>query len=210
MRKYCEDKGYEISAELRDKGISGGMDRPVLWDAVYLLGRGDILLCWRLDRISRDVYMMFTIQRSVKSRGAKIESVSGEGTVGETNEDWLIMTMLTTLSEYERRVIRYRTSQALLHYQRNGINVSGKNPPFGYSVDPSNPKRLVRNEKEQTVLRLIMRRREKGYSYEAIANWLRLNKIGNRGQGRWHKDRIWKLVKSQERENAYKENYTSE
>jgi site-specific DNA recombinase len=168
-RKWCAENNVEIKGEYSDRALSGGdEDRPELWAAIAALGRGDVLVVYRLDRLARSVYLSDIIERAVHKRKATFLSVSGEGTWGDSHEDWLIRKILQTLAEYERKVIGARTKAAMLRHQANG-RLMGSIPPYGFKIDPDNPKRIVKDPYERLIINQIKRFHTEGYSVRKIA-----------------------------------------
>jgi len=154
-REYCAKRGYTIVGELEDRAMSGGdAERPGLWAAIESLSRGMTLVVYKLDRLARDVYLSHIIERKVLKRKAFIESSCGEGTWDDTPESRLVRQVLASLAEYERIVSNARTKASMLRHQRNGRRMSDR-VPFGWSRDPGDDKRIVKNEHEQAAIKQI-------------------------------------------------------
>jgi DNA invertase Pin-like site-specific DNA recombinase len=54
LRRYCEARGWTITREYVDQGVSGAKDRRPALDQLVADGkrrRFDVLVCWRLDRL---------------------------------------------------------------------------------------------------------------------------------------------------------------
>ena len=98
-RKWCEENNVKIAGEFADRALSGGEeDRPELWAAIEALERGYVLVVYRLDRLARSVYLSDIIERAIQRKKATLISISGEGTWGFTDEDWLVRKILQTLA----------------------------------------------------------------------------------------------------------------
>src|SRR6476661_2809332 len=57
LRRYCELRGWELR-EYVDKGVSGAKDRRPALDELLRDAkrrRFDVLVCWRLDRLGRNL-----------------------------------------------------------------------------------------------------------------------------------------------------------
>ncbi|AQT68055.1 DNA-invertase hin [Anaerohalosphaera lusitana] len=191
---YCINNNLEIVAKFNDKALSGSdEDRPGLWSAMDALKRGHCLVVYRLDRLARSVYLSDIIERTVKKKGASIVSISGEGTWSDNDEDWLIRKILQTLAEYERKVIAARTKAAMLRHQANGKRMS-KHPPYGFTVDPLNPGRLIEHETEQQVIQQIIAMKESGLSLRAICRELQEAGINCRDKTNWHHSTVQRII----------------
>ena len=168
IRKYCSENNIEVVAEFSDRALSGGdEDRPGLWAAIAALKKGYVLVVYKLDRLARSVYLSNIIERSVHKRKATFLSIAGEGTWGDSDEDFLIRNILQAFAEFERRVISARTRTAMLRHQANG-RLMGKIPPYGWMISPDNPKRIVKNPKERIIMNQVQRLHGTGLSLRKI------------------------------------------
>src|SRR5262245_48575542 len=58
LRAYCSSRGWTITREYIDTGISGAKERRPALDELIRDARRrrfDVLACWRLDRLGRDL-----------------------------------------------------------------------------------------------------------------------------------------------------------
>ncbi|OHB56119.1 MAG: hypothetical protein A2Y07_01210 [Planctomycetes bacterium GWF2_50_10] len=192
-RAYCTRQGYEIIGEFDDKVLSGDEeDRPGLWNAIEALARDCVLVVYRLDRLARSVYLSYIIEEAVKKHGAKIISISGEGTWQDSPEDELVRRILQALAEYERKVIAARTKAAMLRHQAAGRRMSDKTP-YGCVRDPDNHKRLVADPTEQANIHYIIELKNKGYGYCRICRQLKSDGIPCRNR-KWHHGTIKRIL----------------
>lgn len=159
--QYCHQKGYEIAGSKEDRAASGSdEERPGMWEAIGKLGKGDVLLVWKLDRLARNVYLMELIRRGCEAVGATIEAVQGD-VEGNGPEQVMIRQVLSAISEYERKVIALRTKYAMLHHQKTGLRMS-RHPPYGWTLDPNDPARMIPNASEGAAVLEILRLRKEG------------------------------------------------
>lgn len=193
-REYCRKHGFEIVAEYSDRALSGGEeDRPGLWNAIQSLKRDYLLVVYRLDRLARSVYLSYIIEHAVSKCNAKIVSIAGEGTWQDNPEDELVRRILQALAEYERKVIAARTKAAMLRHQANHRKISSI-APYGYAIDPQEPDKLLIHAKEQQVIRIIQRMKNRGYSNRRICRRLQSKDIPARGNS-WHHATIANILK---------------
>ncbi|MCK5604752.1 recombinase family protein [Candidatus Pacearchaeota archaeon] len=201
--QFCQKEGYEISGIFFDKNLSGSDEnRPGLWSAIEELKAGYVLMAYRLDRIARDEYLSYLIEQQVQKRKASIISISGEGTWGSSNEDWLIRRILQTLAEYERKVIAARTKTAMLRHQARGRRISS-NPPFGFSVDPVDSQRLIEHSGEQATLSRIKVLKDNNCTLRAICRTLQSEGYKCRGS-KWHHATIKRILNRTNLKTAHK------
>ena len=154
-RSFCEGQGIEVKAAFADEGISGGnVERPGLWSAIAVCGRGDILIVWKRDRLCRSVYLSEVIGKEVTKQGATIKAVSGD-IAGEGPEVEMVRQILASFHEFERKVISARTKHAMLYHQKNGKRMS-RYCPYGTKADPEDESRLVPVDHEQKMIEIIV------------------------------------------------------
>lgn len=181
-RAYAQAQGWEIAGEFSDRALSGAdEDRPGLWAALDDLGRGDVLLVYRGDRIARDVYLDEVVRRQVRKVGATVATVHG-GQEADTPEGRMIRQVLAAFSEYERRVIAARTSAAMRRHQAAGRRMSSA-PPYGWRV-AADSGRLEHDPAEQAAMDRCREIAQQGASLRAVARQLQAEGHPCRGK-RW-------------------------
>ncbi len=146
--------------------------------AIASMGKGDILLVSKRDRLGRDPMAIAMIEAAIKRKGGRVVSVAGEGTDSEEPTAILMRRMVDAFSEYERLVIKARTKAALQAKKRRGERVGQL--PYGADVGPDD-ERLVENEAELATLAVVHELRGRGLSMQAVAE--KLNEMGIPTQG---------------------------
>ena len=201
---YAERFEWEIGGIYTD-AISGASDidkRPELLNALADLKRGDVLLVYKLDRLSRDTGLSAIIERELKRKGVSLRSVCGEGTA-ESDDDLgalLQRRIITMFSEYERKLIQARTKQALKAKRARGERTGGS-VPFGYTVNINGETQvLTPNPTEQETIEEIMKMRQDQVSYRKIVS--NLNEKQAHGKT-WHLATIQGIVKRHSVDNYW-------
>ena len=205
IREYAarQSPPWEIpdAAVFRDEGLSGAdHDRPGLWSAIEALQPGGVLIVYKLDRLARDAYLSHIIDRAIKKRGARLVSVTGEGTWDERPEGKLIRGILRQLDEYNREVLNARTSRVMRRHQAAGRKMGGK-PPFGWQIDEASPVnrhglpgRLKPHEGERAIMRFIAELVAAGATIREMREILDERGMRPRGGGMWHWMTLKRLV----------------
>lgn len=184
--KYCEKQGYTPVEYYEDQERKGSdAERPGLWAAIDSLNKGQVLVVYKLDRLAREVYLHEVIRRQVDREGAWIEAVKDGFGASETYEQVLMRQILQAFSEYERRILAVRTRYAMLYHQRNGRRMS-RHAPYGWKIDPDDPKRMIKDEYEQECLQQMLIYREEGMSLRKIAKALEEQGYKPRRSEKWH------------------------
>ena len=82
IEEYCAEQGWTLHSWHADEALSGSLryrNRPGLKAAIEALGRGDILITTRRDRLAREAKALGEVELAITDRGAKYVSIAGEG-----------------------------------------------------------------------------------------------------------------------------------
>jgi len=167
-----KNDGLEDMRTYRDEGLSGasGLDkRPGLLDAISYLGKGDVLLVAKRDRLGRDPILVAMIESAVARKGARVISAAGEGTAADGPSDILMRRMIDAFAEYERLVIKARTASAMQAKKARKERVGAI--PYGYRLSGDGI-HLVEHEGEQKVIIEIQRLQGSGLNLSEICREL--------------------------------------
>jgi DNA invertase Pin-like site-specific DNA recombinase len=121
LRRYVTARGW-TGQEYVDRGISGGKDRrPALDDLVRDATRRkfDVLVCWRLDRLGRNLRHLITLLDELQALGVAFVSLA-EGIDATTPAGKLQMHILGAIAEFERARIAERVTAGLARARRQG------------------------------------------------------------------------------------------
>jgi DNA invertase Pin-like site-specific DNA recombinase len=122
LRQYCAARGWPITREYVDHGVSGAKERrPALDELVRDAKRCrfDVLVCWRLDRLGRNLRHLVLLLEDLHALGIGFASLN-EGIDATTPAGRLQMHMLAALSEFERGRIQERVRAGLARARANG------------------------------------------------------------------------------------------
>jgi DNA invertase Pin-like site-specific DNA recombinase len=103
----------------QETASGGRIDRPKLRDCLNKLRDGDVLIVWKLDRLSRSLSDLLRILEKVDQAGATFKSLTESlDTTGACGR--LMMNMLGAFNQFEREIIRERTKLGLARARANG------------------------------------------------------------------------------------------
>ncbi|OLQ73218.1 transposon DNA-invertase [Photobacterium proteolyticum] len=144
-----KDALNQIGCEkLFEDHISGAKsERPGLEQALQYVRKGDIIVVWRLDRLSRSLKDLIEMVTSLESRGIGLKSLQ-ESIDTSTSSGKLIFHLFGALAEFERNLIRERT-QAGLQAARVRGRKGGR--PKALTTDKQALAVKLYGEKEHTV-----------------------------------------------------------
>ena len=195
--------GILLAGPCVDDGVSGAAPldrRPGLLDALAVLGKGDILLVAKRDRLGRDPIVVAMIEAAVQRQGGRVVSAAGEGTEGDDPTSVLMRRIIDAFAEYERLIIKARTRAALAAKKRRGQRTGGV--PLGSDLvddgarsKAGHPIALAANPGEQETVAMIRLYREEGRSLRAIADELTAKGVPTKaGLARWDHSTVRKIL----------------
>lgn len=188
--------GLPLAATFTDAGLSGGLalaQRPALLAALDALGRGDVLIVAKRDRLGRDVLNVCLIQKLVERKGARVVSAAGEGSDDDGPTSILMRQIIDAFGQYERALIRARTCAALAVKKARGERVGGI--PFGSQL-ADDGRTLEPHADEQRALGLLRDLRAAGYTFRAVADELNRQGFRSRTGGRWVPQSVHMLTRA--------------
>jgi putative DNA-invertase from lambdoid prophage Rac len=121
LRRYLQARGWP-AVEYVDRGVSGAKDRRPALDQLIADARRrrlDVLVCWRLDRLGRNLKHLITLLEELQALGVAFVSLA-EGIDATTPAGKLQMHILGAIAEFERERIRERVLAGLERAKRDG------------------------------------------------------------------------------------------
>jgi DNA invertase Pin-like site-specific DNA recombinase len=121
LRRYVEARGWTVK-EYTDRGVSGAKDhRPALDQLVAdaTRRRFDVLVCWRLDRLGRNLKHLIGLLDDLQALGVPFISLA-EGIDCTTPAGKLQMHILGAIAEFERARIAERVKAGLARARAQG------------------------------------------------------------------------------------------
>ena len=110
----------------QEKASGGRWDRPELHRLLKQLLKGDVLVVWKLDRLSRSLKDVLLLMEKVEQAGAGFRSLT-EVIDTASPGGRMMMQMVGTFAEFERAMLRERTQNGLDAARKQG-RVGGRRP----------------------------------------------------------------------------------
>ena len=123
LRQVAAQRGWIVSAEYVDEGVSGtkttrpALDR-MLADAQA--GKFDLLAVWKLDRLGRSLPHLLTVLDQLASNGVGFAAIRDAGIDTTTPTGRLLLQLLGAFADYERSLIRERVLAGVRRAQASG------------------------------------------------------------------------------------------
>jgi DNA invertase Pin-like site-specific DNA recombinase len=122
-----QDNGAQIAALkaagcvriFEEKVSASRWDRPQLHRLLDQLREGDILVVWKLDRLSRSLKDLLTLLEKVQLAGAGFQSLT-EAIDTTTPAGRMMMQIIGSFAEFERAILRERTKNGLITARKEG------------------------------------------------------------------------------------------
>ncbi len=113
-----------------EETASGGRwDRPKLQEMIEQLRDGDVVVVWKLDRLSRSLKDLLHIMDRIETAGSGFRSLT-EAIDTTTAAGRMMMQMVGSFAEFERAMIRERTSAGLAQARAEG-RIGGRRRKLG-------------------------------------------------------------------------------
>ena len=124
QRRALKEAGCE---RVFEEAASGGRwDRPELHRMIDQLRAGDVVLVWKLDRLSRSLKDLLHLLEKVQAASAGFRSLT-EAIDTTTPAGRIMMQMVGSFAEFERAMIRERTGAGLAAARAEG-RIGGRRP----------------------------------------------------------------------------------
>jgi site-specific DNA recombinase len=176
IRGYATYRGFNLVAEIKDAGISGGINkgRPGFVELLDRVEQGDIdvIILYSLERLSRDMLTLLALERLMDEHDCEIHTVEGQVDTS-TPDGFMNFAMKAFLGEMERRQVKFRTRKALEFKRQSGKVFN--HSPYGYRREGAE---LVPDLTEQAVIRSVNELYQAGARLVDIVT--RLNEQGTR------------------------------
>ena len=202
-REYCSSRGLEVVAEFKDEGISGTIpldERPEGHRLLEVAGDGLFhrVVVYRLDRLARDVPGGILAYRRLQALGAPV--VSASESWDDTPSGKLVFNLFISIAEFEKDLIRERTSAGRRRRVRSG-KYQASHPPFGYVYDRQTGQLGLHRENAAIVRQMFQWARD-GAGLKTIASRLEEKGVAppspshpkRRSNWGWHFTTVYKIL----------------
>ena len=160
-----------------DDGWSGkSLERPQIKQLIKKIKKDEVelLLCYDLSRLSRDLFDCNTLLRMLKNHNVTIKCIYDNADFA-TAGDRFTTNIKILNNQYERERIVERTNDGLLSIVENGRYPCGGLPPFGYVRGKD--KNLCIHQGDSLIVKKVFEMSSGGYGVSEIE--LEINKIPN-------------------------------
>lgn len=96
-------------------------DRPGLDECLKFLQKGDTLVCWKIDRIGRNLRHLVNTVHDLNDRGVWFKVITGAPIDTTTPSGKLVFGIFASLAEFERELIRERVNAGIKAAKARGV-----------------------------------------------------------------------------------------
>jgi DNA invertase Pin-like site-specific DNA recombinase len=162
--KLCAERGWELVETFEDIDVSAfnGKHRPGYTRMMSRLAEADVLVFWKLDRLTRSTVEAGHVASACKAAGVNLVATDMDIDTSTAGGEF-IYDVLAAAAKMESGRISER-SKSMHGYKRERGEWVGR-PPFGWEVVG---RHLERNEEQQAILRDVARRYIDGESLNSI------------------------------------------
>ena len=203
-REYRNDVTYTI---YEDEGFSGGnINRPKFLELIadVKAKKIDVLICYRLDRISRNVADFSATLEILENNNVEFISIN-EKFDTSTPMGRAMVYISSVFAQLERETIAERVRDNMMQLAKTGRWLGGK-APFGfisekmiYFDENYNERSLVKLsnlEEEMNIIKLIYSKYLETQSITQVVNYLQDNMYKGKNGGEWATPQVQRILSS--------------
>ncbi len=202
IKEYSKNNGIKLDRIIIDEGISGSgdkvKDRDGYQTIIKMVGDGmvDNLIVVSISRFGRNLGEIYKSVELMDKMGTKFHSVKEN--IDDSVYGRFVLNLLGSLYEMELSILKERTRDTLKVKKENN-KVYTK---FVYGFDRvEGTDDLIKNEKENKMIRKMLRLKDSGRSYGEIVNYLNRNKYRNKSGNKFTRGNIYGILNRRINEN---------
>lgn len=126
LRDYVQARGFKIVQEYVDEGVSGAKSKRPALDQLLKDAhrrRFDAVLIWKLDRLGRSLSHLIHLVETFSGLGIDLVSLGDPGLDTTSPHGKLLFSIMASVAEFERDLIRERTRAGMQSAKRRGSKI---------------------------------------------------------------------------------------
>jgi site-specific DNA recombinase len=190
---YCTAQGWDLVEVFTDAGISGALPeekRPALMALMAAVdaGKADVVVVAKVDRLARSMRHLGPVLGRLDDAEVALVSIA-EAFDSASPAGRLMRNMLGSMAEWERDVIRERTTSGRIARLKDG-GWAGGEAPMGFAVqhdsDGRRPRLVIHEAEAKMVRRAVSLLLDEGKTTGEVADILNSEGYTPRKAPRWH------------------------
>jgi len=202
IKEYSDNNGIKLDRIIIDEGISGSVDKVKDRDGYQTIikmvkdGVVSNLIVVSISRFGRNLGEIYKSVELMDKMGTKFHSVKEN--IDDSVYGRFVLNLLGSLYEMELSILKERTRDTLKVKKENN-KVYTK---FVYGFDRvEGTADLIKNEKENKMIRKMLRLKGNGKSYGEIVNYLNRNKYRNKSGNKFTRGNVYGILNRRIKEN---------
>lgn len=198
-QEYAQRNGILILNTYIDQAMSGTNDnRPDFQKMLKDSARRewDYVLCYKLDRFSRNKYETAIHKKTLRDNGVKV--ISAMENIPDTPEGIILESLLEGMSQYYSAELAQKVSRGMKETRRKGL-YQGGTVLYGYKIDG---RRIVVDESAAEVVRYIYSEYAKGKFVRQIIDDLTARGIYYKGKP-FVKNSVYNILRNEKYSGVY-------
>jgi DNA invertase Pin-like site-specific DNA recombinase len=125
LREYCDRRGWHLTGEYVDIGVSGSKDKRPQLDKLLVDAhrrRFDVILVWKLDRFSRSLRNLVNSLAELDTLGVDFVSLR-DNLDFSTPSGRLMFQIIGAMAEFERALIQERVKAGMRNARAKGRRI---------------------------------------------------------------------------------------
>lgn len=196
-RDYCKSKDWRV-VEVR-KDIASGKDtnRDGFGDLVKAVeaGRVDVVIVYRLDRLSRNVRDIYDFTDLATGRDVALVSLN-ESLDTTTAMGRAMLGVMAVFAQLTREMIAENVKDGLMRRAQSGRYIGNKDGPLGYRYDPESNSLNIVTEEAETVRLIFELFIERKWGIEKIVGYLNEKEVRTKTGAEWSKGNIGRIIRN--------------
>lgn len=126
IRRLADSRGWSITSEHVDHGVSGSTDRrPGLDGLLVQVERHDVdvVIVVRLDRLGRSLQHLLSVVNRITAAGVGLVSIRDSGVDTTSASGRMMLSIIGAFAEFERNLLVERTRAGMDRVRRQGVHV---------------------------------------------------------------------------------------
>jgi DNA invertase Pin-like site-specific DNA recombinase len=122
LREYAQRRGWAVSSEYVDLGVSGAKESRPEFNRMITAAHArafDAVLCWKLDRLGRSLKHLVTTIEDLQAYGVAFVSLRDNLDLS-TPSGRLMMHIIGAMAQFERELIRERVTAGIQAARNRG------------------------------------------------------------------------------------------
>lgn len=192
IKKYCEQKGYELVEIYQDLDYSGGSDKRPDFQRLFNDMEGkqkkfDVVVVYNLSRFARNLKDLLTYLDVMDRKEVEFASATEDFLRTDDYMGSFMINIIGSVAEFQRKQTAEAVRDNMLNIAKSKGRFLGGIAPLGYRIDP-NTKEYIIEEEKATVVQLIFDMYLRGIGMDTITQHLITNRI--LGKDNWSKSSV--------------------